>query len=147
MRTPKVGTGTVLTVAKAKTPALYPLARTLARDLAEKKVRVQETAARTQSREAARKLFPAGKAVARVRYFETQRGLPSARIPGAPPGSSAGKKTRAAGGSKRATRLPYAAASVAKLRMQPKFNAALDLPVWRELGPSLIPHGQTYGKG
>src|SRR5882757_8478372 len=123
MRTPKVGTGAVLTVAKSTTPRLYPLARTLARDLAEKKVKVRETAARTQSRDAARKLFPGGKAVARVRYFETQRGLTSARLPGAPSGSSAAKKTKAAGTSKRATGLPYAAASVAKLRMQPKFNA------------------------
>ena len=147
MRTPKAGTGTVLTMAKSRTPGLYPLTRTLARDPAEKKVRVQETTARTQSREAARKLFPGGKAVARVRYFETQRGLTSARLPDAPIGSSAAKRTKATSGSKRPARLPYAAASAAKLRMQPKFIAALDLPVWRELGPSLIPHGQTYAKG
>src|SRR5206468_1444786 len=116
---------------KSPTPELYPLTRTLARDLAEKKVRVQETAARAQSREAARQLFPKGKAVARVRYFETQRGLTSARLPDAPIGSSTAKRTKAKGGSERAARLPYAAASVAKQRMQPNFNAALDLAVWR----------------
>ena len=31
--------------------------------------------------------------------------------------------------------------------MEPPFNAAVNLPVWHELGPTLIPHGQTYGKG
>ena len=65
MRTPKLGTRTFLTVAKAATPVLYPAARALVRAWVERKVRVQETAAGTQSREAARKLFPAGKAAAR----------------------------------------------------------------------------------
>ena len=37
MRTPKAGTGTVLTMAKSTTPELYPLTRTLARNLARKK--------------------------------------------------------------------------------------------------------------
>jgi hypothetical protein len=43
--------------------------------------------------------------------------------------------------------LRYASAAAQKLQLQPKFAARANMPVWRELGPTLIPHGQTYGKG
>ncbi|MGE5731715.1 MAG: hypothetical protein ACM37U_07245, partial [Gemmatimonas sp.] len=78
-----------------------------------------------------------------IRYFEVQRGLAPAVFPGVRTAKSGAKKGKSA---KRA-RSPYAAAFAAKSRKQPKFSDAANLPVWRELGPTLIPHGQTYGKG
>ena len=41
----------------------------------------------------------------------------------------------------------YAKADKAKARLIPKFAATAQLPVWRSLGPTLIPKGQTYGTG
>jgi photosystem II stability/assembly factor-like uncharacterized protein len=41
----------------------------------------------------------------------------------------------------------YDAAQRAKARLTPAFPAAVNLPVWREVGPTSIPEGQTYGEG
>jgi photosystem II stability/assembly factor-like uncharacterized protein len=94
-------------------------------------------------------LYPEGKALARLRYFETQRGLALSIVS---PEQTAlakarGKRAAARVAPKRAPRLPYVAAAAAKKRMEPTFNATVNLPIWHELGPTLIPHGQTYGKG
>ena len=80
--------------------------------------------------------YPNGKALARLRYFEMQRGLASPTLPGV---HLAAPSARA-----QPVKLPYARAFASKMKMQP---APLDLPVWRELGPRLIPRGQTYGSG
>lgn len=108
----------------------------------------RETAARKASRAAGRRRYPDGKALARIRYFERQRGTAHTRyvagqvitepvlrvargVKRSPTGSGSGR---------------YAAAAAKKLKLEPpRFAAAVNLPVWRELGPRLIPHGQTYG--
>jgi hypothetical protein len=41
----------------------------------------------------------------------------------------------------------YLEANRAKTGMALSFKATIGLPVWRALGPSFIPKGQTYGKG
>jgi photosystem II stability/assembly factor-like uncharacterized protein len=62
--------------------------------------------------------------------------------------ATSAKVLRKAGARVRAARQrPYARAAMAKLKMAPKFAATKQLPVWRPLGPMLIPKGQTYGTG
>jgi photosystem II stability/assembly factor-like uncharacterized protein len=110
----------------------------------------RETAARTSSRTAGRRRYPTGKALARIRYFERQRGTSHTRyvagqvitepLLGVAPRRAA-KRAPAKSG-----RVSYAEAAAKKLKLEPPhFAAAVNLPVWRELGPTLIPHGQTYG--
>jgi photosystem II stability/assembly factor-like uncharacterized protein len=83
--------------------------------------------------------YPHGKALERSRYFGLQRGLPA---PVRPAGDADGAK-RAAAAVRSARRV-----ATALLRVEaPAFRAAAQLPAWRELGPTLIPHGQTYGSG
>ena len=97
----------------------------------------------------AREAYPAGKALGRIEYFETQRALPRTR-------ESEGVVTsalatapriarRASSRRKPAPRSKYTAAHVTKARLAPSFAAATELPVWRAIGPSRIPNGQTYG--
>jgi photosystem II stability/assembly factor-like uncharacterized protein len=82
-----------------------------------------------------KKKFPAGKALGRIQYFQTQRGLTLARVDaGRSPAQSRNARPRR-----------YAAAHKIKQRLTPRFAAAVSLPVWRPLGPNLIPRGQTYG--
>jgi photosystem II stability/assembly factor-like uncharacterized protein len=79
--------------------------------------------------------FPAGKPLGRIQYFQTQRGLTVARVDeGRSPAQSRDARPRR-----------YAAAHKIKQRLTPRFAAAVSLPVWRALGPNLIPRGQTYG--
>jgi len=100
----------------------------------------------------AKQRFLGGKALKRIEYFETQRALSkttlvrgfvtsqsieSLRISKKPP-------------TRRGPRLvaEYSKADRAKARLIPaKFAANVQLPVWRSLGPNLIPKGQTYGTG
>ena len=102
----------------------------------------RETAARTASRAAGRRRYPFGKALARIRYFEKQRGSSTTRY-------VAGKvitQPMLEVTARRGATDKYAQAAAKKLRLEPpKFAAAVNLPVWRELGPTLIPKGQTYG--
>ncbi|PYK47691.1 MAG: hypothetical protein DME51_13180 [Verrucomicrobia bacterium] len=100
----------------------------------------------------AKQRFLGGKALKRIEYFETQRALSkttlvrgfvtsesvqSLRISKRPP-TSRGPRPIA----------EYSKADKAKARLIPtKFAANVQLPVWRSLGPHLIPKGQTYGTG
>ncbi|MEN3353994.1 MAG: hypothetical protein V7640_2152 [Betaproteobacteria bacterium] len=113
-----------------------------------------ETAARKASRAAGKIRYPLGKALARIRYFEIQRGVPLTRhdfgsvVSAAAEASSPKARLRSRAPRVRAPAVPYAAAAAAKAKLEPpKFAAATNLPVWRELGPTLIPQGQTYGDG
>src|SRR3954468_14542886 len=118
------------------------------------KARRRETPARTASRAAGRIRYPLGKALARIRYFEVQRGVDltrheSGRVVTAPKATTTrSRSTRTTASRSRGPRTSYASAAAMKARLEPaKFAAAANLPVWRELGPTSIPHGQTYGEG
>src|SRR5713226_3226030 len=83
--------------------------------------------------------YSGGKALRRIRYFETQRGLFQ---------SSAEEDT----GLPALARHPlpiayYAKAHEAKQRLISQASGRAHLPLWLSLGPSSIPHGQTYGIG
>jgi photosystem II stability/assembly factor-like uncharacterized protein len=112
--------------------------------------RGRDTPARIASRAAGRRRYPSGKALARVRYFEKQRGTSTTRyvaghVVTEPLLTVATSRSRK--GSRKASRVPYTEAAAKKLKLEPpKFAAAVNLPVWRELGPTWIPKGQTYGK-
>jgi len=100
----------------------------------------------------AKQRFLGGKALKRIQYFETQRALTrttlvrgfvtsqsiqNLRLSKKPP-TSRGPRPVA----------EYSKADRAKARMIPtRFAANVQLPVWRPLGPSFIPKGQTYGSG
>jgi photosystem II stability/assembly factor-like uncharacterized protein len=97
-------------------------------------------------------LFPGGKALQRIKYFETQRALAETTM-------VRGFVTSELMGAQRISKKPrparrsapvahYAKADRAKSRLLPKkFAANVELPVWRPVGPTLIPKGQTYGTG
>ena len=91
---------------------------------------------------------PGGKAMARREYFGMQRGLPGDESLGDAAGlASASANVQRA--RARIARSAAAAAAVTTAAAPASFRAAAAaaLPVWRELGPTLIPHGQTYGSG
>ncbi len=92
---------------------------------------------RSSASRAAKQRYPDGKASARMAYFERQRGL--AKTKAATRGGAVVQDARA--------RSPYKAALARKRELTPAFAASAQLPVWQPLGPSSIPHGQTYGKG
>ena len=85
---------------------------------------------------------PEGKAAARRRYFGQQRELPGDEYVGAA-ASAAVVPPRVLKARARA------AESTARAAVEPAFPVAARalLPAWRDLGPTLIPHGQTYGSG
>ncbi len=98
---------------------------------------------------------PGGKALARLRFFKEQRGIPAESV------------AVVASASKKAARAPRAKAARATLtakgvgeaylaafaaRNQPAASRAKAMAAsvavgWRPLGPFSIPHGQTYGSG
>jgi hypothetical protein len=94
-----------------------------------------------------------------VQYFEVQRGLvvTSLRdgsvdtrfleptVPGAR--AKASTRARATARPSRRGQFTYFPAFKAKEKLVPPFAATAGLSVWRELGPSSIPKGQTYGAG
>jgi hypothetical protein len=90
---------------------------------------------RSKASHAAKKRYPAGKAFGRLAYFELQRGLKQTQ-----------HKRGAIVQSARA-RAHYKIALARKRELTPAFAASAQLPVWQPMGPSTIPHGQTYGKG
>jgi hypothetical protein len=100
-------------------------------------VAMTASALRMRLRERAPIDHPQGKALARLRQFVQQRGLPPPRTQ---PGTRDAPRPREARVARRI------ANAVAAPRPKP-FKAATQLPAWRELGPTLIPHGQTYGSG
>ena len=86
--------------------------------------------------------YPEGKAMARQRYFGQQRGLPGGETAGAKNmGESSSRKARRA----RVNIVQAIVRNESTMSFKNKADAAQ--PVWRELGPTLIPHGQTYGEG
>ncbi|MES2561652.1 MAG: hypothetical protein V4637_02900 [Pseudomonadota bacterium] len=113
----------------------------------------RETAARTASRAAGKVRYPVGKALARIRYFEQQRGVnltryEAGRVVSAPIAKAAASGRAKSTAATARPRVTYTQAAAQKLKLEPpKFAAAGNLPVWRELGPTSIPRGQTYGKG
>lgn len=99
---------------------------------------------------------PGGKALARIQYFEAQRGLASTQFEAGrltTPSETAtrttlqprrGRRGRRAGG----IAVPsYRAAFKTKHALQPDFVDSVGLPRWHPLGPDSIPNGQTYGTG
>jgi photosystem II stability/assembly factor-like uncharacterized protein len=95
--------------------------------------------ARAQLKARVQQDHPEGKALARLRYFTEQRGLPAPSRPREGPTS----KTTAP-----AARTLMRSVMAALAPSEPaSFKAAAQLPAWRELGPTLVPHGQTYGSG
>ena len=106
---------------------------------------------RRKSSQLARQRYPAGKALGRIEYFEVQRGLPKTAIKSGLVSSAAAtvpRNLKKAPTVRRPVQTgPYAKANKVKARMAPSFAASQQLPVWRPLGPSLIPKGQTYGTG
>ncbi|PYL68308.1 MAG: hypothetical protein DMF28_06865, partial [Verrucomicrobia bacterium] len=100
----------------------------------------------------AKQRFLGGKALKRIEYFETQRALSKTTL-------VRGFVTSQSVQSLRISRKPptgrgprpvaeYLKADRAKARLVPtKFAANVQLPVWRSLGPNLIPKGQTYESG
>jgi photosystem II stability/assembly factor-like uncharacterized protein len=120
--------------------------------------RQHETLARAAASARKRERFPAGKALARIQYFELQRGLAPTELADGrvmTKGRAAALSTRGADGARAlaaqreaaATGARYLRATRVKQRAAPFFAAAVGLPVWRQLGPNLIPRGQTYGRG
>lgn len=111
--------------------------------------RSKDTAARLASKQLAKRKHPFGKAVARIRYFEVQRGLSRPASGPADDAAIAKQSPRSVKPrAKKTRRLPYHAAAKHKAAAAVStFATAAALPVWRALGPSVIPKGQTYGKG
>src|SRR5262245_588489 len=94
---------------------------------------------------------PHGKALRRIEYFELQRGLPQiiadGRVASAAAAAEAPQVGKRGPARKRTGPARYKKAAAVKAAMIPTFAASVELPVWRPLGPSLIPKGQTYGTG
>ncbi len=112
--------------------------------------REEEKTIRQKSSERAKRRYPGGKALGRIEYFETQRGLPKTVFAGGRvfSASAAPRVSKKAPSRRRTAQVShYAKANKARISLIPKFAASVHLPVWRPLGPSLIPKGQTYGKG
>ena len=96
-----------------------------------------KSAVRGRLKETVKQDYPEGKALERARFFSAQRGLP-------PPAGAAATREVPKPGARKLVRSVVAAVQRAQA---PAFKAAAQLPAWRELGPTLIPHGQTYGSG
>jgi len=100
---------------------------------------VARSAVRAELKGRVKEDYPLGKALARVHYFDIQRGLPS------PTRSDDGPTQRPV--SPRSRQLMRRVVAAVAPPPAPTFKAAAQLPAWRELGPTLVPHGQTYGSG
>lgn len=100
----------------------------------EQSVELEHNEVRKRLKAHAAKDYPAGKAMARQHYFCQQRGLESFL-------ATENAKKAKTGNTRPKFSIPESP--------QPSFKAqaAAATPVWRELGPTLIPHGQTYGHG
>lgn len=113
--------------------------------------RPKTAALRRRAAQAAKQQYPAGRALGRIEFFETQRGLPQTTYAEScviPVDAEAPRILKRAQRKRHAPKTPvYAAANRAKARFSPSFAASANLPTWRSLGPNLIPRGQTYGTG
>ena len=140
MKTPAASTKTRIkkqSVGAAAT--LHPWGKGPMRVLVQAPPGAKGSTVRAKLKERVSEDHPEGKALARVRYFDAQRGLPT-------PTRSATGTTRRPVTARDRKLLRAVVAAVAVLRA-PAFKAAAQLPSWRELGPTLMPHGQTYGSG
>ena len=144
MRTPTKPTHTLRQGdAHAREAVVLPWGKLLGRVVSEQSASVVTSAARKRLKSQAAVDHPEGKAKARLLYFAEQRGLlevatASVKKTGKIKSQRTNKKGRA--------KLAQAAArteSIASFKLQ----VAAAVPTWRELGPTLVPHGQTYGKG
>ncbi len=125
----------------AGTPAatLTPWGDAPQRVLVEAAGAAPRSAVRDGLKERVKQDYPQGKALARVHYFDVQRGLPS------PTRSGDGPTERPA--APRSRSLVRRVVAAVAPPAAPSFKAAALLPAWRQLGPTLVPHGQTYGSG
>src|SRR2546427_12446815 len=84
---------------------------------------------------------PGGKALARLRFFEQQRGLRETDAQSDKPAQPEDPR------DEDAARLRFSstrAEALARISMMPAVPVAQG---WRPIGPFSIPHGQTYGSG
>lgn len=105
---------------------------------------------RERSKASGKEKYPAGRALGRIEYFETKRSLTKTvfsngvvkRIDEDEPElvKSGVKDPKVKVGR-------YLAALNERLKITPEFTETDNMAVWRPLGPSLIPRGQTYGTG
>ena len=140
MKTPAAPTQARFERDSAPAATLRPWGDAPQRVVVEAPAAVPRSTVRSQLKERAAEHYPQGKALARLRYFDVQRGLPAPAVtrerggPPAPPSARARGLVR----NLAAAVAPSSASS---------FRANVQLPAWRELGPTLVPHGQTYGSG
>ena len=147
MRTPENTTKTRLEkAAPALAPrvaAVLPWGEQPARVIVEQAAKRGANPARQRLKERIEIDHPEGKAMARLRYFGQQRGLTTSEPSAA--------KARGVSSPTRAVRSVGAQLARAAVRSETavsfKSKAKAALPIWREIGPTLIPHGQTYGEG
>jgi photosystem II stability/assembly factor-like uncharacterized protein len=114
------------------------------------------TPVRSAARARIRARYPMGKALARIEFFEQQRGLALTRTDGTrvlrqqpvpAKGKKAAKGARARTAAFAVPRNAYADAALRKRAKVPRFAATVNKAVWHEIGPTSIPKGQTYGEG
>ncbi len=143
MKTPETPTRVkVVNDATARPASVAQWGASIGRVLVEMPAAPGGAIARSQLRARVEADHPEGKATARRRFFGLQRGLPGEEHVG-----DAASSAAPAPKVKRArTQVAHASAGVAPAS---GFAAAAKaaLPAWRDLGPTLIPHGQTYGSG
>ena len=125
---------------EARQGAVAPWGQVTVRAIVERATKGEPRTARAVSKAEQRDELPEGKALARRRYFSQQRGLPDEHYLGAnvEPMPAAVRRAHS-----------RAAKAAATSGGAPTFASAAKkaLPAWRDLGPTLIPHGQTYGEG
>ncbi|MGZ5234746.1 MAG: WD40/YVTN/BNR-like repeat-containing protein [Caldimonas sp.] len=143
MKTPDTATRTkVVKDRAAGTASIAPWGAASARVVVERPAKAGARTARSLLKEQVEVDHPEGKATARRRFFGLQRGLPGEEHVGeaAAAAEVAPKVRRARAQVAQATAGQTPAASFSAV-------AKAALPAWRDLGPTLIPHGQTYGSG
>jgi len=144
MKTPRAPTRVVTGAARGEAPAavLQPWGEAPARLVVEAPAG-RGTPVRALLKSRVADDYPQGKAVARARYFGVQRGLAEAQ-------PTPAARSRETGTAPARAPLPTIAPRAVRANTAPAatgFKAAAALPAWREIGPTLVPHGQTYGSG
>ncbi|MCU0919924.1 MAG: hypothetical protein MUF16_06255 [Burkholderiaceae bacterium] len=143
MKTPETTTHVMLVKdAAVRTPSVAPWGAMSGRVLVERPAKGGAGTVRGLLKAKLEVDHPEGKATARRRYFGQQRGLPDdAQVGEAAAATAVAPKVQRA----RARAARSAAAVVPAAAFAATAKAAL--PAWRDLGPTLIPRGQTYGSG
>jgi photosystem II stability/assembly factor-like uncharacterized protein len=140
MKTPAAPTRAVLERdAASAAPAARPWGDAPARVVVEMPEEATRSTVRERLKARVHDACPEGKVFERLRYFGLQRGLPAP----ARPSLGGAREAPSPAVRKRVREL----AAAVKSPPAPAFKTAAQLPAWRELGPTLIPHGQTYGSG